>query len=119
MHGHPFSEMDSDGFFPVGYPMGTHWISISFHGKTFFFIKTVSIFTLNNTTLGVGEFWEKGPLGSILDEHLLLELPGPQALTRTLWSMDVYAYVIGALATSFTTITGSYKVRYTKALPFK
>jgi len=50
---------------------------------------------LNNSTLGVGDFWEKEPLGSILGEHLLLELPGPQALTRTLWSMYVNAYVIG------------------------
>jgi hypothetical protein len=73
---------------------------------------------LNNTTLGVGEFWEKGPLGSILGEHLLLELPGPQALTCTLWSMYVYAYVIGTKATSFTRITASHKVRYTLAFPF-
>jgi hypothetical protein len=35
---------------------------------------------LNNTTLGVGKFWEKETLGSILGEHLLLELHNPQTL---------------------------------------
>jgi hypothetical protein len=52
---------------------------------------------------------------------LLLELPGPQALPCT-YHPVIYicfrqAYVIGALDTSFTRITGSHKVRYTMALP--
>jgi hypothetical protein len=50
-----FSEMHCDGFFPCVIPIGTHWISISFHGKQFF-KEIVSIFMLNNTTLGLGEF---------------------------------------------------------------
>jgi len=54
--GIPFSEMDCDGFFPCGilygYPLDIHRLSWENH----FLKETVSIFMLNSTTLGVGEF---------------------------------------------------------------
>ncbi len=81
-------------FSTLWYPMGTHWITISFHGKTFTF-KKLCLYLHSITPLEWGSFESKDSsvpsYASTYFRNLLL-LKHYHSLI-TLWSMYVHAYV--------------------------